>query len=75
MKKQEVQFKDLGQVEYETAWKYQEELLQQNVAVKQELRNLVSAGTGIGAGSSGMNSIPATTNYLLFVESIYKLSG
>ncbi len=36
---QSVIFKDLGVIDYKTAWDYQEKLLQQNVAVKIELRN------------------------------------
>lgn len=36
---QSVIFKDLGLIDYKTAWDYQEKLLQQNVAVKTMLRN------------------------------------
>ncbi len=36
---EEVFFKDLGIIEYKTAWDYQEKLLQENVAVKASLRN------------------------------------
>ena len=36
---QSVIFKDLGLIDYKTAWDYQEKLLQQNVAVKTALRN------------------------------------
>jgi lipoyl(octanoyl) transferase len=36
---QSVIFKDLGVIDYKTAWDYQEKLLQQNVAVKAALRN------------------------------------
>jgi lipoyl(octanoyl) transferase len=37
--KQIVLFKDLGVIDYKTAWNYQEELFQQNVAIKSILRN------------------------------------
>ena len=36
---QHVIFKDLGVIDYKTAWDYQEKLLQENVAVKAALRN------------------------------------
>ena len=36
---QKVIFKDLGIIEYKTAWDYQEQLLQQNVRIKSALRN------------------------------------
>ncbi len=38
MDKQQVIFKDLGIIDYKTAWDYQENLLQQNVAVKSGAR-------------------------------------
>ncbi len=37
---QRVKFKDLGVIDYKTAWDYQEKLLQQNVAIKSEARKL-----------------------------------
>ena len=37
---QRVKFKDLGVIDYKTAWDYQENLLQQNVAIKSEARKL-----------------------------------
>ena len=36
---QSVIFKDLGLIDYKTAWDYQEKLLQQNVAIKSCIRN------------------------------------
>jgi len=44
---QSVIFKDLGLIDYKTAWDYQEKLLQQNVAVKTALRNDPSLATKI----------------------------
>jgi lipoyl(octanoyl) transferase len=54
---QKVVYKDLGQLDYQAAWDYQEVLLQENVRIKAEARK----GPEISA-------VPATTHYLLFVE-------
>lgn len=54
---QQVIFKDLGSIDYKSAWDYQEKLLQQNVAVKAAMRN------------DPENSIDFTTqNYFLLCE-------
>jgi lipoyl(octanoyl) transferase len=53
---QQVIFKDLGIKPYKEIWDYQEQLLQQNVAIKTEQRN----------ATNPLNI--TTTNYLLFVE-------
>lgn len=59
MDKQEVIFKDLGILDYKTAWDYQEELLQQAVEIKRQIRSLEP-------------TIPpaelSTRNHLLFCE-------
>ncbi len=52
---QQVIFKDLGIIDYKTAWDYQEKLLQENVAVKSERR-------------SNPVSTAETTNYFLMCE-------
>jgi lipoyl(octanoyl) transferase len=52
---EQVLFKDLGIIDYKTAWDYQEKLLQENVAVKTELRN-------------NPESASQTTNYFLICE-------
>ena len=57
VEKQQVIFKDLGKMEYQPAWDYQEELLLKNVTLKREA---VSAGKPVTEAG--------TTNYLLFVE-------
>lgn len=57
MDKQKVIFKDLGIIEYKTAWDYQEALLQENVKIKSELRN-----------SPTLNPKPQTQNYFLLCE-------
>lgn len=56
MKKQTVQFKDLGLMEYQAAWDYQEVLLKENVGIKTAARNNLTAEE------------TATSHYLLFTE-------
>ena len=56
---QQVSFKDLGIIDYKTAWDYQEALLQQNVAIKTEARKSSADGDA--------SNLP-TKNYLLFCE-------
>jgi len=36
--KQQVHFKDLGIIDYKAAWDYQEQLVQENVLIKREMR-------------------------------------
>lgn len=68
MKKQKVIFRDLGQMAYKEAWDYQEQLLQENVRVKSEVRSRKSevgvTQSDIGLQTSDLN----TQHYLLFVE-------
>lgn len=52
---EQVIFKDLGVIDYKSAWDYQEKLLQENVAVKTTLRNNPEAAAD-------------TTNYFLMCE-------
>src|SRR5687768_15382010 len=76
--KQEVLFRDLGQIEYRDAWDLQEKLLQENVQVKAELRSMltalesqVSAGNTFAAQPGAIDNEdirPSTNHYLLFVE-------
>jgi lipoyl(octanoyl) transferase len=61
--KQIVEFRDLGRMDYKTAWDYQESLLKVNLAVKAEAVNWQLAGQR----ESNNNELP-TTNHLLFVE-------
>ena len=61
-------YKDLGLIAYKEAWDYQEQLLQENVAVKAALRNLI-----MDAGAENPDIIPgnrklSTVNHLLFCE-------
>ena len=71
---QKVVFKDLGQMEYQQAWDYQEALLQENVRIKTEARQraeLLAAGAVAGMedriDEEGTDAA-ATTHYLLLVE-------
>lgn len=60
-------FKDLGIIEYKAAWDYQEELLQQNVAIKTANRK---AQELVAQDASPTTHDPqlTTTNYFLFCE-------
>lgn len=62
MSKQPVIFRDLGGMDYKTAWDYQEGLLQENVRRKSEARSQQSGE------ASTVNGQLSTVNYLLFVE-------
>lgn len=69
MEKEPIIFRDLGRMDYQEAWNYQEGLLQQNVKSKSAAR------TANAATITGEDSSPVTTHYLLFVEhpSVYTL--
>lgn len=60
---QEVAFRDLGQMAYKDAWDYQEQLLQQAVAIKTAFRNQAD-GHANGGVAGGLE----TEHHLLFVE-------
>lgn len=73
MKKQEVIFRDLGQMAYKDAWDFQEELLQENVQRKSEVRNRKSEAVVLENEISShqpftIHHSPLTTHHLLFVE-------
>ncbi len=62
MEKQEVIFRDLGVMEYQQAWDYQEALLKENVGRK-------TAARAVEAGSEAVaDDLAATQHYLLFTE-------
>jgi lipoyl(octanoyl) transferase len=66
MNRQQVIFEDLGQMDYQSAWDYQESLLQENVRIKASIRELQEVSDdhrGIFTRHS-----PFTTHHLLFVE-------
>ena len=63
--KQNIILKDLGEMEYQRAWDYQEQLLQNNLQIKARTMNLDLVGDS--SGNANGHHEP-TTNYLLFVE-------
>ena len=76
MDKRKVIFKDLGIIEYKAAWDYQEELLQQNVAIKSANRKAQEVIAASHDSRFTTHDLPAgrqglpftTTNYFLFCE-------
>jgi len=64
MNKQSIIFRDLGKMDYKTAWDYQESLLQENVRAKSLVRSNESGESEIPATGSRLQ----TQHYLLFVE-------
>lgn len=59
-----VHFRDLGRMDYKSAWDYQETLLQENIKLKQ----VQSSKFGVQSQQPTENYELPTTNYLLFVE-------
>ena len=80
MDKQQVIFRDLGKMDYRTAWDYQEKLLQENVRRKSLIFSKESGVNEISSMTSGLrlqtpdsrlptpDSVLSTQHYLLFVE-------
>ena len=76
--KQIVMFKDLGLIDYQAAWDYQEMLFQKNVGIKSILRNreLVNSNLPFENGaesvitelSSKHEAVPVTQHYFLICE-------
>jgi lipoyl(octanoyl) transferase len=60
MNKQQIQVSDLGIIDYQQAWDYQEQLLKENVRIKSILSGNTSA--------DDIQQELTTTNYLLFCE-------
>jgi lipoyl(octanoyl) transferase len=65
MNPRKVIFEDLGRMPYQKAWEYQEELLQNNVRVKTDLKMPEYRDW---QGNKNPDSQKHTTNHLLFVE-------
>jgi len=63
--KQKVIFKDLGVIEYKTAWDYQESLLNENVKIKSEIRNATASH---GSDLTSSHSPLTTQHYFLLCE-------
>jgi lipoyl(octanoyl) transferase len=66
LNKQEVLFRDLGQMRYKEAWDYQEELLQENVKKKSMARNQQPGDSN--SRLTTHDSRFTTQHHLLFVE-------
>jgi lipoyl(octanoyl) transferase len=66
MEKEKIIFKDLGLMDYQAAWDYQEKLLQENVRRKSEVRSRMSESLSNVNESS--YSLLTTQHYLLFTE-------
>ena len=64
---QQIIYQDLGIIEYQRAWDYQEELLNNNVQIKSAARTSQLNGRYQNNGLPKADDID-TTNYLLFVE-------
>jgi lipoyl(octanoyl) transferase len=68
MTKQQIIFKDLGLMDYQTAWDYQEQLLLENVRRKSEARSQKSEA-GVRDSDIGLQTSDLSTqHYLLFTE-------
>lgn len=68
---QQVFYKDLGQMPYKEAWDCQENLMQQNLQVKAELREIEKKMQSLADSNEFVADIdlaPSTTHHLLFVE-------
>ena len=63
--KQIVYFEDLGEMDYQSAWDYQEQLMKANLDIKTQNRLLQLAGPAELLNEQERQS---TINHLLFVE-------
>lgn len=68
MATQTVLFKDLGIMDYKTAWDCQERLLQENLKVKSAVYHQAPVMEGQDIGLCNVDTAPQTLHYLLFVE-------
>ena len=76
MDKQIVLFKDLGLIDYQLAWDYQEKLFQQNVSIKSVLRNMEMADSTLQmenvnefpVAAPQARNIPSTKHYFIICE-------
>lgn len=67
MMKNMILSKDLGKMDYQDAWDYQEALLRENLERKAELRRLEELGDAGSSGAGMLHEID-TRHYLLFTE-------
>lgn len=68
MDRQTVIFSDLGVMEYQAAWNYQESLLQENIKRKSEVRSQMPGVAVSDSGTPSPVTATGTQHYLLFVE-------
>ena len=76
MDKQIVLFKDLGLIDYQLVWDYQEKLFQQNVSIKSVLRNMEMADSTLQmenvnefpVAAPQARNIPSTKHYFIICE-------
>lgn len=68
MNKQQIKFEDLGRMDYQAAWDYQESLLQENVRKKTEARSLVPDAGALQSDFNLPVSDLSTRHHLLLVE-------
>ncbi len=64
---QNVFFRDLDVIDYESAWQYQEKLLQENISIKSEARR-AKQQAGVAEWPPEPGAISSTVNYLLLLE-------
>jgi lipoyl(octanoyl) transferase len=65
---QQILFKDLGVMDYQAAWDYQEHLLQENVVKKSGVRSQKLEFQGMPSDLRRPTSLTETQQYLLFTE-------
>jgi lipoyl(octanoyl) transferase len=71
MQRQRVEFRDLGHMDYKTAWDYQEKLMRENLEIKSHRIYEMETTTNdipIAFATKTTNHPLPTTHYLLFVE-------
>lgn len=68
MQKEEIKFKDLGVMDYQAAWDYQEQLLLKNVQAKAMVWKVDPSEIYNGRRYKDSRTIPETIHHLLFVE-------
>ena len=72
MEKNTILFKDLGHMDYKSAWDYQETLMRANLDIKSQALKAIPASEQFEISTQLPHSyneqLPSTTNYLLFVE-------
>ena len=68
MERQTVLFKDLGRLDYKTAWDFQESLLRENVKIKSAAFSRELAVDATATDPLVEEALQDTKHYLFFVE-------